>query len=151
MVDHILIHVRGNPKAQGRPRAFVHGKHAGVYNPSNADDWKSLVTLAARDKRPMNAIEGPVIVDLTFFFARPKRLCRKKDPPGAIPHTSKPDRDNLDKAVLDVLTDLGFWRDDCQVWGGRIQKFYCAIGDSPGAEIRVTWENETVMTGGRAE
>ena len=137
----ILIHVLGNPKAQGRPRAFVRGKHAGVYNPSNADDWKALVALAARDKRPESPISGPVAVDLVFFFARPKRLCRKKDPTGAIEHTAKPDRDNLDKAVLDVLTNLGFWRNDSQVWSGRIQKWYCAIGDSPGAEIRVTWEN----------
>lgn len=30
-------------------------------------------------------------------------------------HTSKPDCDNLAKAVLDALSDLGAWEDDRQV------------------------------------
>jgi Holliday junction resolvase RusA-like endonuclease len=35
-------------------------------------------------------------------------------------HTQKPDFDNLEKAVSDCLTELGFWKDDTQVveWSG---------------------------------
>jgi len=72
-----------------------------------------------------------------FLLKRPKRLYRKKDPDGIIPHAAKPDRDNLDKAVLDVLTTLGFWRDDGQISAGRIDKYYHAKGDKPGARITI--------------
>lgn len=49
-------------------------------------------------------------------------------------HIKKPDRDNLDKAVLDALTGI-FWHDDCQVCSGTIEK-QIADGDSKsGVEV----------------
>ncbi len=46
-------------------------------------------------------------------------------------HTSKPDRDNLDKLVLDALTGV-FWVDDKVVCQGWLQKEY---SDKPRIEI----------------
>lgn len=59
---------------------------------------------------------GPVHVSLGFnYFTKDKR---KK---GAH-KISRPDCDNLVKLVLDVMTDLGFWEDDCQVCSLNISK-----------------------------
>lgn len=70
---------------------------------------------------------GPISIPwMEFLFPRPKRLDRKRDPDGLIPHTSKPDLDNLTKAVLDALTEVGFWRDDSQVYSASCSKYYVA-------------------------
>jgi Holliday junction resolvase RusA-like endonuclease len=68
---------------------------------------------------------GPIIIDWQAYFERPKRLSRKKDPAGPIPRKAKPDRDNLDKTILDALEGLAY-RNDSQVYAGMIEKYYCA-------------------------
>jgi Holliday junction resolvase RusA-like endonuclease len=144
-VSRITFRVSGIPKAQPRPRAFarnIGGKAvARVYESGTAEGWKSQIAIASREHTPVVPIEGPVIVDVTFFMPRPKRLCRKSDPDGWVPCTSKPDRDNLDKAVLDCMTQLGWWRDDAQVYAGKVEKFYHEKNGSPGATITVIWNN----------
>jgi Holliday junction resolvase RusA-like endonuclease len=47
-------------------------------------------------------------------------------------HTGKPDRDNVEKGILDALTALGMWEDDGQVCQGSVDKIY---GERPGAVI----------------
>ncbi len=49
--------------------------------------------------------------------------------------TSKPDTDNLQKALKDQMTKLGFWRDDAQVACEFIEKHYAAV---PGVYVSVT-------------
>jgi len=106
-------------KVTGKPRA-------GVRPDDSADDWKNCIRLAVRGRVPAVPIAGPVICHLTFLFHRPQYMHAAKYLPGLIPYTAKPDRDNLDKAVLDTLTELKFWRDDAQVFMGRLGKWYCA-------------------------
>jgi Holliday junction resolvase RusA-like endonuclease len=36
---------------------------------------------------------------------------------------TRPDFDNLAKAVCDSLTNCGFWYDDCQIVFGKVMKF----------------------------
>lgn len=50
------------------------------------------------------------------------------------PRCSTPDLDNLAKAALDALTELGFWRDDAQICGLIVTKIY---DDRVGATIRI--------------
>ena len=40
--------------------------------------------------------------------------------------SSKPDTDNLQKLLKDVMTDLGFWRDDALVASEIIEKFWAS-------------------------
>lgn len=92
--------------------------------------WKDCIQAFAGALKPRLPIEGPVRVDLTFYFPRPKSHYKtskmdwilKGDAP--VHCASKPDRDNCDKAILDVLTELQFWQDDAQVCDGRIIKRY---------------------------
>lgn len=133
--------VFGIPKGQPRPRTFARkmgNRHvARVFDPGTADAWKADVVLSAREHRPDEPLEGPVRVAIDFYLRRPKRLMRKRDPDGTIWCTSKPDRDNLDKAVLDALTADGWFRDDCQVVAGEVRKFYHGKAEAPGAMITV--------------
>ena len=48
--------------------------------------------------------------------------------------TSKPDTDNLQKLLKDVMTDLGFWVDDALVCVDLCEKFWAKI---PGIYIHI--------------
>lgn len=81
---------------------------------------------------------GPVEVRLEFFMPRPKSHfrangSRKADAPRWV--EKKPDLDNLEKAVLDALTNIGLWRDDSQVVRVSKSKVYC---DQPGCAVVVS-------------
>lgn len=134
----IRFEVRGTPKAQPRARARRRGNHAGVYDPGTADSWKAMLVLQARAHRPAVPLEGPLSVSIDFLLQRPKSLLRKKDPAGELLHTGKPDRDNLEKAALDALTQDGWWRDDSQVCAGEVRKLYHAKDGVPGARFTIT-------------
>ena len=47
---------------------------------------------------------------------------------------TKPDTDNLNKMLKDVMTGLGFWRDDALVASELCEKFW---SDTPGIYIRI--------------
>lgn len=47
---------------------------------------------------------------------------------------TKPDTDNLQKMLKDVMTDLGYWRDDCLVASEIVEKFWAKV---PGIYIRI--------------
>lgn len=48
--------------------------------------------------------------------------------------TSKPDTDNLQKLLKDVMTELGFWKDDALVCVELCEKFWA---DIPGIYINI--------------
>lgn len=123
--------VVGHPEPQPRPRACKRGRRVGVYNPTSADEWKARIIRAARASWDGQPFDGPVACELTFGFQRPKSHARMKAPPCW--HTSKPDRDNLEKAVLDALTTAGVWGDDAQVAAGSIEKRWS--DDLPGVSV----------------
>lgn len=143
MIEPIEFWVAGAPKGQPRPKAFSRGGMARVYDPGTAEGWKGLIAQAAKPVLPSSPLDMPIRVDLTFYFPRPKshyrtgkrKTERRADAPTF--HCGKPDRDNLDKAVLDCMTTLRFWRDDSQVCDGRIRKLY-DDGHGPGCWVRIS-------------
>ena len=55
--------------------------------------------------------------------------------------TSKPDTDNSEKMLKDVMTELGYWKDDAQVCSEIVQKFWASI---PGIYIQIESLNHEV-------
>lgn len=135
--------VYGSPISQPRQRhRIVKPKTGGAFvtNYTPKDDpvqsWKAHIRYSAIPNKPQAPWTGPVIMFIDFFLPRPARLMRAKDPAGTIPHITKPDRDNLEKAVLDALKGI-FFVDDCQVYSGEIRKFYHEKDCGPRAEIKI--------------
>lgn len=130
----IEFFVPGEPKAQPRPRAFARRMGdkfvARVYDAGTAEGWKSAIALAARGHIPASPMLGPIRLTLDFAFARPRshygtgRNAAVLKPTAPPDHIGKPDLDNLEKAVMDCLTTLGFWGDDSQVWSKMTSKSY---------------------------
>lgn len=133
--------VSGLPKGQPRVKACRRGKHAGVYDPGTADEWKLYVragfaAVARRKPEDPPLFSGPVAVTLNFYMPRPKANFRANGelkPTAPNYHTGKPDCDNLAKAVLDALTNAGAWADDGIVCGLRVSKQYGPF--KPGCDV----------------
>lgn len=142
---------QGHPKGQPRPKAFARkfgDKYsARVYDPGTAENWKSQIADAFRRNYPtFDTIVGPVELRIVFYMPRPKSHFRSNGnlKPNAPDFCeSKPDLDNLEKAVMDCLTHLNVWRDDSQVCRKFTTKAYTkayamfGVANATGAAIEV--------------
>ena len=85
---------------------------------------------AARAK--LHAYLAPHAPEKPIPAGRPVRLLVKwmfpaEGRPDGSWRTSKPDTDNLEKALKDEMTRLHFWHDDAQVCSEIIEKFWADI------------------------
>ena len=118
----IEFFVPGKPVPMARPRVTRTG-HA--YTPKNCVEYKSLVAAFARDvMRGKELYDGEVWVEISFYFMTPTSWSKKKRETmtgeGVI---SRPDMDNLYKAVTDALNGI-VYRDDSQITRAIIRKQY---------------------------
>lgn len=133
--DTIIIELRGDVVAKGRPR-FV--RATGVaFTPSHTRRYESHLRLAAQDAMAGRApLEGALQMCVRVTLPVPKSYSRRKRADalfGVLHPTKKPDWDNFGKIAADSLNAIVF-RDDCQIVDGRIVKRY---GDVPGIIIEV--------------
>ena len=136
------VRVFGLPKGQPRARAFARNGIVRMYDPATAEGWKAAIADAMRKHIPSVPYECPMRLDIRFIMPRPKAHFRtgkhsnELRPDAPAWYSSAPDRDNLDKATLDALTQMGFWKDDALACAGYITKRYCESGQRPGAWLR---------------
>lgn len=129
--------VPGIPVAKGRPKISTWGGRARAYTPAKTVAYEGLVAMAgqeAMDGTP--PIDGPVSVDIVAWFPIAPSWSKKKRQAavdGKLRHTSRPDGDNLLKAIGDGLNNV-VWRDDSQIAEARVSKRY---GDVPGVAVTV--------------
>lgn len=69
----------------------------------------------------------PVELSVTWCFS-------SKDGADGEPHVGKPDTDNLDKGLKDIMTALGWWADDAQVFSEHVVKVWSRV---PGIRIDI--------------
>ena len=137
-MKQIIFTVPAVPVAQPRARASSFGGHARIYNDSKHPvmAFKAAVMMAFSREHSGEPLTGPLRCDITFVMQRPKGLIWKSRPMPRAYHAKKPDRDNLDKAVLDSLKSLA-WADDAQVCQGEIQKWIAAGDEQPHVVISI--------------
>jgi len=133
----IRISVPGVPQGKGRARISTRGGFARAYTPEKTVAYEGLIALAGQDAMAGRAlVEGPVYLIVTAFFPIPKSWSKKRANEagsGLVWHTSKPDGDNVLKAVGDGLNGI-VWKDDSQIAFSKMVKQY---GPHPGLDIMV--------------
>ena len=131
-MELLNVTVLGQPIPKARPR-FSKG-HA--YTPKRTKDYEKLI----QANLPNIKIHEPIEVQITAIFKRPQRLKTKHSPSGLIPHTKRPDLDNVVKAILDALNNILV--DDSQVYSIQAKKFYAEINQEPQVNISIRKSNE---------
>lgn len=119
--------VVGIPKPQARPRTFYGIKKGkafvNTYSPKT--DWFHLVyTESLKQKNLLkNRFAGALELILIFCLPIPQSISKKKRE--ELHFVSKrPDLDNLAKAVMDAINNVGLWEDDSQVAHLDVRKIY---------------------------
>lgn len=115
--------VPGRPVPMARPRVTMHG----TYTPKRCRDYKSFVAMAAKaamkGKKPM---DGAICIDISVIYKPPKSWSKKKQETalmGELQPTSRPDLDNIYKAITDALIGI-VYVDDAQITYATIGKCY---------------------------
>ena len=121
--------------AQEKQSTMRNGKHV-FYKNDRLKKAESDLVAALLPHRPPAPFDGPLSLSVTWFFKTPRRSMWNRW------KVTRPDTDNLNKLLKDIMTRLHFWRDDAQVCDERIQKIW---SDRPGLFIRL---DELAMNSG---
>ena len=138
MSRKIEFFVPGTPVGKGRPRAARRGAGLVMFTPGKTADYEALVAATAGNAmraensirwgemygfglasamRAHQLLDGPLEAMLEMRFQVPaswSKARRARALAGVEWHTSKPDADNVAKAVLDACNGVVF-RDDSQI------------------------------------
>lgn len=135
----------GRPRTKGSVHAFRAKNGAIVRKDSNPKTkaWAGVVSHAAQ-QAGVRVQEGPVVLELEFYFLRPvshygtgRNAGTLKDGAPARPTgRNLGDLDKLERAVLDALSGVAF-RDDSQVVDVRSLKWWVEIGEGNPEGVRV--------------
>lgn len=106
----------------------VNGKPV-FYEPAELKAARAKLEAHLAKHKPDKKYTGPVRLGVKWCFP-----IKGKHKNGEY-KTTKPDTDNLQKLLKDVMTDLGFWKDDAQVASEIIEKFWT---DIPGIYIHIS-------------
>jgi Holliday junction resolvase RusA-like endonuclease len=128
-MTQVTLTIPGPPYPKKRHRhATIRGKTR-PFNPATNERFESVVRQIAAPHFP-GPLTGPVRVDIVAVFAPPRSWSKRKVAEHMHrPHTQKPDRDNLEKAVLDGLNRIAF-ADDAQVADGRTRKVWGPVAQT---------------------
>lgn len=123
----IIFTVPGTPAGKGRPRFARRGAYVSTYTDSKTASYENLVKLKAEEAMVgRDLIGGAVSVTILLFITPPASWSNKKMLQ-ALNHeilpTTKPDIDNVTKAIFDAMNEI-VWNDDKQVVDFTLRKRY---------------------------
>ena len=138
LINHnfIMIDVPGEPFAKQRPRAAKKGRYITIYTPRETKQYEEKVRKVYDYMyHGYTKLEGSLTAKIEGHFSVPNSVSKKKQEEmlnGEIPHTKKPDCDNMGKVCLDALNGNAY-PDDAAINKLYISKEYDTI-----AKVRIT-------------
>ena len=128
----ITFLVEGKPQGKARARTFYNkrmGKMQSI-TPEQTKDYESLIRWSYKAAGGQYLGEKLISVDIQAFYPIPQSFSKKKKEAAVseqIRPTTKPDCDNVAKAVLDALNGVAYY-DDNQVVCLSVNKYYGETG-----------------------
>lgn len=128
--------IPGPPVPKGRGRSYRTAKGIGVHTPEATRSFEAMVKHhAAEAMRGHSIIEGPVRLSIVIRY-----LAKKGTPKWAqgltLPKATKPDWDNLGKAISDGMNGI-VYRDDGQIYDSHVSKWHAPMGETAYALVTV--------------
>lgn len=133
--ESIYFDVPGEPFAKQRPRARRFGNFVTIYTPKETKKYEEKVRKEYKKIYKDRILEGDITVEVEGFFSIPKSVTKTQRNlilNGKVPHTKKPDCDNMAKVCLDALNEVAY-HDDASITNLIISKQY-----STNAKVRIT-------------
>ncbi len=122
----IKLVVPGEPKALQRHRTTMQNGKQRQYDPQSKE---KIITrnflLSEKQKKEWPSIDK-IGFDITvnfYFYRKPSQRTCTEETLNNIPHTQKPDIDNLIKYILDCGNGI-LWHDDAEIYKITAQKFW---------------------------
>lgn len=118
MRDQFILKFATMPKGTAQMRKFNGYTHTS-YKSKTLKETERIYKAQLLPHRPEKPAEGAVRLFIVLYFDKksPKKLWGKFK-------TTRPDVDNFCKALVDQLTQAGFWKDDAQIVDYRVKKYY---------------------------
>ena len=151
MQHDFVVTIPIRPKGKDRPRhgpggVDEDGKEKRVtYTTTATRQWEARMAIAVQEKIGSVLLQPPIRLDILMVVARPQYMCFQykatgeyKFPTGLVWCDKRPDRDNVEKNVMDALKT--FWADDSQVVSGEVLKAFAEIGHGPRVIVRIRTE-----------
>jgi len=131
-MNELQFFIKGNPLAKQSARFTKSGL---LYQPKHITQYKNNLQFQIISQLPIGFIPivTPISVEYHFIFPFLTTHSRKKRLYGKIYKSTKPDLDNLQKAVNDALNSIVF-KDDSQICQTIVSKFF---GSTPGINITI--------------
>jgi len=101
------------------------------YDPPELKNARALLTVKLAKFRPPEPWDCPIMLCAEWSFRRPKGV-------KGVFKTTKPDTDNLQKMLKDVMTACGYWRDDALVCREVVSKIWHDEDEKHGILISIT-------------
>ena len=136
----VYFSVPGTPVAKQRPRATRKGRFVQVYTPRETKMYEKKVEKCYKELYTrVDKLKGSLSAEIEGVFAPPISISNKKREEmlnNKVPHTKKPDCDNLGKTPLDGLNGIAY-DDDSQITNLSVSKRF---GKESKLNITI-WEN----------
>ncbi len=117
----IAFMIPGNPPTVTAQQKGQNRRTGQYYKPPELRDAEQKYLAYAAQHRPQEPLTGAVCLTVVFYYAASGK---HKD---GDPKTTKPDTDNAVKALKDVLTKAGFWKDDAQIAWESVVKIWADV------------------------
>lgn len=126
--------IPGDPVAKARPRVYRVNGFTRTVTPETTVRYEQHVRNCAM-LAGAQPIDGALSATVQFWFALPASKARKRPVPQTH-KTTKPDCDNLAKAVLDACNGV-VYADDSQVARLTVEKYVAAQGEPSRCEVEI--------------
>lgn len=139
--------VYGKPIGKGRPR-FTKSGH--TYTPRNTKTYEELIAnkaWVAMKRSRLKVTDRRISLIYTAFFDVPKSYTKQKtlDCQSGILIPSKPDIDNIGKAICDACNKI-VYQDDSQIWHLTGFKRYCDEGQRAHVHVKIQWDDPNISS-----
>lgn len=121
MGKYVICNIKGNPPRTTHQQKGVNFRTGGFYTKEKVQSAKDWYGWNLKKYAPDEPFTGAVAVSVAWHF-------ELKSAKKMTPKTTRPDLDNLEKALFDVMTKLGFWKDDSQIQRKFSEKFDVPVG-----------------------
>ena len=140
MTAFVSFSIPGVAVGKGRPRISTRGGFARAYTPEPTVVYEAQVAAAGKQAMAdagLELLETPLNVRIDVFVQIPKSFSKKKREQALASEifpTSRPDIDNVAKAILDALNTV-VYEDDDQVVNLSVSKRYAI---DPFVSVRIS-------------